>query len=307
MGTNYSLLVREKLSTLKTPFTLGNRGSMPDLPDGAAFLVILYGPDMGRRMQLGEEPFVIGRVEPADLCIPQESVSRKHSRIFRRDGRHHIEDLGSTNGTFLNDVLVKEHPLENGVQIKIGRSILKYMMGNDVEARYHEEIYRLMMTDALTQAHNKRAFSEALPREVARAQRYRRPLSLVLFDIDHFKKINDTYGHVAGDSVLRQLAGLVRPRIREHDIFGRVGGEEFGILLPEVDVEGAKVVAEKVRAAVEAARFLIKEESFSATVSLGCAGLEGTSGGVADKLYERADKALYSAKQGGRNRVVVAE
>jgi diguanylate cyclase (GGDEF)-like protein len=285
---------------------MGGRSSMPDLPEGTAFLVILYGPDMGRRMQLGEEPFVIGRVEPADLCIPQESVSRKHSRVFRRDGRHYIEDLGSTNGTFVNDVLVKEQVLENGVQIKIGRSILKYMAGNDVEARYHEEIYNLMMTDALTQAFNKRAFSEALPREVGRAQRYKRPLSLVLFDIDHFKKINDTYGHVAGDSVLRQLAGLVRPRIREHDVFGRVGGEEFALLLPEVDSNGARIVAEKVRQAVAGARFLIKDESFSATISLGCSTLPA-QGGVADVLYEQADKALYAAKQGGRNRVVVAE
>ncbi len=279
---------------------------MPDLPEGAAFIVILYGPDMGRRLPLGDEPFVIGRVEPAELCIAQESVSRRHSRIFRKEGRHHIEDLGSTNGTFVNDQLVKEHPLDNGVQIKIGRSILKYMNGNDVEARYHEEIYRLMMTDALTSALNKRAFSEALPREVARAQRYKRPLSIVLFDIDHFKKINDTYGHVAGDSVLRQLAGLVRPRIREHDLFGRVGGEEFALLLPEVDIHGARVVAEKIRQAIESARFIIKEESFSATVSLGCATLPET-GGVGDKLYEKADQALYAAKQGGRNRVVVAE
>ncbi len=298
--------MREKLTTLKTPYTIGGRSSMPDLPEGTAFLVILYGPDMGRRMQLGEEPFVIGRVEPADLCIPQESVSRRHSRVFRRDARHYIEDLGSTNGTFVNDVLVKEQILENGVQIKIGRSILKYMAGNDVEARYHEEIYNLMMTDALTQAFNKRAFSEALPREVGRAQRYKRPLSLVLFDIDHFKKINDTYGHVAGDSVLRQLAGLVRPRIREHDVFGRVGGEEFALLLPEVDSNGARIVAEKVRQAVGGARFLIKDEAFTVTISLGCSTLPA-QGGVADVLYEQADKALYAAKQGGRNRVVVAE
>lgn len=299
--------MRDKLSTLKTPFSRAGRTSLPELPAGSAFLVILYGPDMGRRVELHDDPIVIGRVEPAELCIAQESVSRKHSRIFKRDGRHHIEDLGSTNGTFVNDVSVKESALENGVQIKIGRSILKYMTGDDVEARYHEEIYRLMMTDALTQAHNKRAFTEALPREAARAQRYKRPLSLLLFDIDHFKKINDTYGHVAGDSVLRQLAGLVRPRIREHDIFGRVGGEEFGILLPEVDLLGAKIVAEKVRLAVEAASFLIKDETFGATVSLGCASLDGTTQDSAERLYERADKALYAAKRAGRNRVVVAE
>ncbi len=295
--------MREKYATVETNAFVG-RVSITELPDTTAFLVVLYGPDMGRRMQLGTEPFLIGRVEPVELCLPEDSVSRKHSRIFLRDGRRYIEDLASTNGTFVNDVAIREIELENGVQIKVGRTILKYMTGNDVEARYHEEIYRLMMTDALTQARNKRAFIEALPREISRAQRYKRDLSLVLFDIDHFKRINDTHGHVAGDSVLSQLGGLVRPRIREHDTFARVGGEEFALLLPEVDANGARVVAEKIRLAISAARFVVKADEFSATVSLGCATL-GPAGN-AEELYERADKALYSAKQTGRNRVVLA-
>src|SRR5262249_7384799 len=158
----------------------------------------------------GQGTFEIGRSSRSDLPIDQESISRHHARITFDGTRHVIEDLGSTNGTFVNEHSMKHSALKDGDQIKIGRSILKYMSGDNIEANYHEEIYRLMTMDALTQTHNRRYFNEALDRECQRSMRYRRALSLVLFDIDHFKQVNDTYGHVAGDSVLRQLALVVK-------------------------------------------------------------------------------------------------
>src|SRR5439155_383218 len=136
-----------------------------------------------------------GRSSRSDLPIDQESISRHHARISFDGQRHVIQDLGSTNGTFVNDVTVKTQPLKDGDQVKLGRSILKYMSGDNIEANYHEEIYRLMTMDALTQTHNRRYFNEALEREYNRSLRYRRALSLIIFDIDHFKQINDTYGH----------------------------------------------------------------------------------------------------------------
>ncbi|MCW5837158.1 MAG: GGDEF domain-containing protein, partial [Labilithrix sp.] len=161
-----------------------------------ACLVVIYGPELGKRAALGHGTFEIGRSSRADLPIDQESISRHHARITFDGDRHVIEDLGSTNGTFVNDQNLKRSPLKDGDQVKLGRSILKYMSGDNIEANYHEEIYRLMTMDALTQTHNRRYFNEALEREYQRSLRYRRALSLVLFDIDHFKKINDTYGHV---------------------------------------------------------------------------------------------------------------
>jgi hypothetical protein len=160
-------------------------------------LVVIYGPELGKRAALGQGSFEIGRSSRCDLPIDQESISRNHARISWDGQRHVIEDLGSTNGTFVNETVVKRTPLKDGDQIKVGRSILKYMSGDNIEANYHEEIYRLMTMDALTQTHNRRYFNEALEREYNRSLRYRRALSLLLFDIDHFKKINDTYGHVA--------------------------------------------------------------------------------------------------------------
>jgi diguanylate cyclase (GGDEF)-like protein len=274
----------------------------PELIGGRACLVVIYGPELGKRSALGTDVFEIGRSNKCELPIDQESISRHHARITYDGERHSVQDLGSTNGTYVNDQAVKSCTLRDGDQIKVGRSILKYMHGDNVEANYHEEIYRLMTTDALTQTYNRRYFNEALEREFTRSMRYKRALSLIIFDIDFFKKVNDTYGHVAGDSVLRQLAIVVKPRLRQQDVLARVGGEEFAVLLPEVDGAGGRIAGEKVRRLVEAARFTIDQREFSCTVSVGTA--EWTPEMHAPiALYDAADKRLYEAKQSGRNRV----
>ena len=193
--------------------------------------------------------------------------------------------------------------LKDGDQIRVGRSILKFMSGANLEANYHEEIYRLMTVDALTQVYNKRYFTEALEREYNRAQRYKRELSLVLIDVDHFKAVNDEHGHLAGDAVLRQVAAEVKPRLREQDILARVGGEEFAALLPEINCEGATATAEKVRRIVEAATFVVESLAVKITISAGVTSLDPR---VRDpmSLFERADAALYEAKRSGEQRQV---
>ena len=291
--------MRERVTAIEIATTFSQVATSSD----RACLVVIYGPELGKRAPLSQAQFEIGRSSRSDLPIDQESISRHHARITWDGSRHVIEDLGSTNGTFVNDVNAKRTPLKDGDQVKLGRSILKYMAGDNIEANYHEEIYRLMTTDALTQTHNRRYFNEALEREYNRSLRYRRALSLVLFDIDHFKKINDTYGHVAGDSVLRQLSLVVKPRLRQQDVLARIGGEEFAILLPEVEIEGARVAAEKVRTLVEAARFLVDSKEFGCTVSVGLTAFDARMTSP-QALYETADKNLYAAKNGGRNRVV---
>jgi len=264
---------------------------------------VIYGPELGKRAALGHGAFEIGRSSRSDLPIDQESISRHHAKITFDGTQHVIEDLGSTNGTFVNDAKTDHAVLTDGDQVKVGRSILKYMSGENIEANYHEEIYRLMTMDALTQTHNRRYFNEALEREFQRSIRYKRDLSLLIFDIDYFKEINDDYGHVAGDSVLRQLAFVVKPRLRSQDVFARVGGEEFAVLLPEVDPQGVRSAAEKVRKLVESARFLVDGREFGCTVSAGTSSFDANVvAGV--MLYDTADKNLYEAKRAGRNRVV---
>jgi diguanylate cyclase (GGDEF)-like protein len=270
---------------------------------GDACIIVIYGPELGKRLQLGSAPFEIGRSAKNDLFIDQESVSRHHARIVFDGRQYFLQDQKSTNGTFLNDEAIAEKELRDGDQVRVGRSILKFMTGENVEVHYHEEIYRLMTVDGLTQAYNRRYFNEALEREFNRAQRYQRVLSLIAFDIDHFKDINDTHGHLAGDNVLRQLAMAVKTRLRREDVFARTGGEEFGVLLPEIPLDGAMVTAEKVRRIVEAMLVRHEQIDIRCTVSLGVSALQGdeTSG---ELLYKRADERLYEAKQGGRNRVV---
>jgi diguanylate cyclase (GGDEF)-like protein len=175
------------------------------------------------------------------------------------------------------------------------------MTGENVEVHYHEEIYRLMTSDALTQIFNRRYFNEALERELNRSRRYERELSLVLFDIDFFKRINDTHGHLAGDGILRQVSSALKQKLRREDIFARTGGEEFGVILPEIGLAGARITAEKCRRTIESTAMGHDGKVIPVTISVGVATLQGQT--TPEELYKTADDQLYAAKQSGRNRV----
>ena len=274
-------------------------------PAGAC-IVLIHAQDrshLGRKWTLsGEDTVTIGRDAGATIVIDAASVSRSHVRIEPRGRDYALVDLHSTNGTFLNDRLVSEQTLRDGDRFKVGPAIFKFFAGGDVEAQYHEEIYSLMVTDALTQASTKRFFLETLEREIVRAQRHGRPLSLVMFDIDHFKKINDTHSHLAGDEVLRELGATIRAQVRAEECFARYGGEEFALVLPEATREGAVGVAEKFRAAVEGHRFTFDGAVIPVTISLGVAEL-GADMKTPQQLMKAADDKLYESKRSGRNRV----
>src|SRR5260370_27037601 len=186
--------------------------------------------------------------------------------------------------------------------MRCGGAVLKFIEGGNLEALYHEEIYRLTIIDGLTEIANKRHFDDFLEREIARATRYGRSLSLVLFDIDHFKSLNDRYGHLAGDRVLKAIAALVAKEVRRDELLARYGGEEFAVVLPETGVEAAAVFCDRIRAAVEAEVFHYDDEPLRATISLGVAALIPDDS--LQSLVARADANLYRAKQEGRNRVV---
>jgi two-component system cell cycle response regulator len=285
----------------KTVVTVISRIS--DRPAGKeACLVVIYGLDLGKKYNVDRPSIVIGRSSKADIQIDQESVSRNHCKLINTGKSIMLRDLGSTNGTYVNDELVDEYVLRDGDLIKIGRCIFKFLSGNNIENAYHEEIYRLTTIDGLTQVYNKRYFIETLEREIGRAHRYRRELSLIMFDIDHFKKINDTYGHLAGDHVLKQLASVIKARIRREDIMSRYGGEEFAIILPEIDNYNAVQFAEKIRGIVENAVFRFEDTDIPVTISIGCASM--TSELQEPHEFVRvADGHLYNAKSQGRNRV----
>jgi len=258
---------------------------------------------MGRRVRVSTEPVIIGRSPKCEIQIDQESVSRNHCRIGFEEGEFVVRDLGSTNGTYVNDNLVgDEGRLRHGDQLKVGRTILKFIVGDDVEVEYHEEIYRLMTTDGLTQLNNKRYFDEMLDREVARAKRYKRSFSLLVFDIDHFKKINDRLGHLAGDTILRQLGAVLLGRLRVNDVLARVGGEEFALITPEVGLDGARELAGKINRLISDTRFDFDGTRVDVTVSVGVAEWQPHYEDPSD-LYKAADEKMYEAKRNGRNQV----
>src|SRR5262245_39550756 len=273
----------------------------------SACLVHIYptGPGMGTRYPLADRPLVIGRGNDCEIRINDHSVSRRHARIQPGADGYYAVDLQSTNGTFVNDVPASICKLKDGDYLRVGNCIYRFLAGGNVEAEYHEEIYRLTIIDALTDIHNKRYLLEFLDRELARSARYGRPLALVLFDIDYFKKVNDEMGHLGGDFTLRELAACVKRGIRKEELFARYGGEEFAVVLPETDRNGALHAAERIRTLVAEQPFQYEGKGFEVTVSLGVATTAGEEALTPTQLIRQADEKLYQAKNDGRNRVMI--
>lgn len=271
-----------------------------------ACMVYIYpaGPNLGTRYPLGDKSIIIGRGEDCDIRMQDNSVSRKHALIEPTADGFVIRDKQSLNGIFINDVQTSEARLHDGDYVRVGNCIFRFLTGGNIEAEYYEEIHRMIIIDALTQAHNTRSLNEFLERELARSARHNRPLSLVLFDIDHFKAVNDEYGHLGGDHVLRELSARIRRTIRREDLFARYGGEEFALVLVETTIEQAVEVAEKTRGLVAAPPFNFEGHTFTVTISLGVATTCGDHSMTTKELIRLADERLYHAKRSGRNRVV---
>lgn len=298
-----------------TVVTVINKPPREEPSGEEACLVVINGVDLGKKYSLAQPATVLGRSSKVDIQIDEDAISRSHAIIDNDGNSFRVRDLDSTNGTYVNDQPVSERTLVDGDQIKIGRTIFKFLTGSNIEASYHDEIYRLTTTDGLTQVYNKRHFLKELEREMSRSVRYDRDLSLIMCDIDHFKPINDTYGHLAGDHVLKQVAQRIKSHIRRDDLLARYGGEEFILLLPEIPKEEAARTAEKVRKLIEARPFEFDGVSIAVTLSLGVADLdeykernqvpEDDPDQISPFAFIKiADDRLYDAKEGGRNRVV---
>ena len=272
-----------------------------------ACLVHIYptGSGMGTRYPLRDSPIVLGRGSDCDIRISDHSVSRRHARIQPGTDGYYALDLQSTNGTYVNGDPAKMRQLKDGDYLRVGNCIYRFLAGGNVEAEYHEEIYRLTIIDALTDIHNKRYLLEFLDRELARSHRYARPLALIMFDIDRFKTVNEKFGHLGGDFTLRALSSIVKTCVRKEELFARYGGEEFTIVLPETPHDGAQQVAERIRGLVENHSYDYEGQRYQLTISIGVAVTLGDEPLTPHELIRRADEKLFRAKQDGRNRVVV--
>jgi two-component system cell cycle response regulator len=267
---------------------------------GEACLVFVEGDGtlLGRRVALQSE-VVIGRDPTCAVRLDADDVSRRHARVAPEGDGHVVGDLGSLNGTWVNGLEVELRRLCPGDRIRVGPYVAKYLPAGDAESDYHAELHRRATTDELTTLPNRATFEAWLSREVGSARRDQRPLALLLVDVDHFKQVNDQRGHAAGDRVLREVAQRLRAAVRGEDLLARVGGEEFGVLLPGADLAAAAEVGERIRSHVRAAPIVVEEGSVAVTVSTGAVSLDPHDDELS--FVSRADLRLYEAKRDGRD------
>ena len=270
-------------------------------------LTILAGTDVGRVFALDLGASIVGRSPSAEVHIAHESMSRRHCEVtVRGQGRVLIRDLGSTNGTRVNDVEVSAAPLEltGGEHIRLSKNILlKFAFQDTLERAVHEDLYSSAVRDPLTGVHNKRFLMERIEHEVAYAARHGSELSVMMFDLDHFKKVNDTHGHPAGDAVLVETARRVHNTLRSEDVFARYGGEEFVVLMRGTPLIEAERAARRVLQAIRERPVEIDDLEIPVTVSIGVASFCSSQSLTVASFLSKVDLLLYQAKEQGRDQV----
>jgi diguanylate cyclase (GGDEF)-like protein len=266
--------------------------------------------DFGKHFNFSERSITIGRNKSHQISLEDEKVSKTHCEICI-DRNHEFEqviikDLDSTNGTYVNGKLVKQEVLKSGDKIGIGDTVLQVSSNDAIEEEYHTKLFTFAATDSLTGLYNRRYIFNELDNQSKIARRNNRVFSLVIIDIDNFKQLNDTYGHLAGDDYLKRLSVVISRSLREQDICGRVGGEEFLIILPETRLEGARNMANRIREQIEKTEVIRRGRIIKTTIS---AGISQFDMYVSDSrtLYELADLALQKAKKTGKNKVITLD
>ncbi|MCX6831179.1 MAG: GGDEF domain-containing protein [candidate division Zixibacteria bacterium] len=263
-------------------------------------LLVLHGPLLGKTFTIEQPVLTIGRSSQCDIQIEDDNVSRKHAEINFRDGLVWLTDLQSTNGSYVNSKRVSEIPLNDGDLVLIGRVLFKFIHSSLVENRFFGQMYSLATTDFLTGIANRQQIINLLEQEFSRARRYDRPLSILVYDIDRFKKINDTHGHLAGDQMLIESSRIVKDHLRSEDHYGRLGGDEFLVICPETPVEQALALGKRIQVVLSKTDFLVKDKIVFFTISVGAATLS-LKVASPDEFSLLADQALYRAKNAGRN------
>lgn len=269
-----------------------------------AYIIVISGTSAGKMFKMIER-MVIGRSSRCEIQLSDKGISRRHALLeYDKKGDAVISDLKSTNGTFYDGKRITHLVLKDGDKIQLGTTtILKYSHQDVVEEAFLKHQYEVATKDGLTGIYNKRFFLEQLRKDFSYAFRHDEYLSLMMLDVDHFKKINDTYGHPAGDQVLREVVQLVSQALRKEDLFARIGGEEFGIILRQIDKKRSYNLAERIRCIVEENDFLWEEKHIHMTISVGLVTLDQANFTDSTALIRKADEFLYQAKNAGRNQV----
>jgi two-component system, cell cycle response regulator len=280
---------------------------VPPVLQQRTVIKVLTGLEAGRVHMITTDAVVVGRGTACDLRIDDTSLSRQHCRIRKTGGSFFVEDLGSRNGTMVNGVRIQAPLLlSDGALLQLAaNTIIMFSQQEDLEVQAEQRLYASAVLDPLTGLHNRRHLDARLKSEYAFASRHQTPLSVLLIDIDHFKKINDTYGHAGGDAALKALAERLQKTVRLEDIVARYGGEEFAVVARGIDGGGAMLLAERVRDTASRLRIEHDAKTIAFTISVGVATM--TRERVFDSvtsILKAADAGLYKAKETGRNRCV---
>jgi len=276
-------------------------------------LICLAGPLRGQRRSLANGSLVIGRSGSVDWRLNDSAASRRHAMIEYENAdcptempRCYVSDLGSRNGTELNgEVITGRTELRERDRVLVGSTVIGFFVRDEAELKHDESLYESATRDVLTGLDNRRQLLNYMRHHLARAERQRTRFAFLLADLDHFKGINDQYGHDVGDEALRHVAGLLRRSCRESDVVARWGGEEFALCLPDTPGDAALMLAERIRESIAMSELMIGSRTIRLTVSLG--GTVYIAGDDGDSVFQRADRALYRAKNAGRNRVEFTE
>jgi two-component system, cell cycle response regulator len=271
-----------------------------------AYVIVLAGQNVGEMYKISGDQMTLGRGGGADVRLVDEGISRFHCRITSEGGELMVEDLQSRNGTFVNGERITSRRLADGDKIQLGRTtVLKFTFHDQLEESFQRKMFDSALRDGLTRAYNKRYLLDRLQGEMRFALRHRSPLALLLFDLDLFKHVTDTHGHLAGDRVLAEFATFVFDSIRHEDVFARYGGEEFAILSRMLSSADAMRFAERLRRGIEGLRIEDEGAIISITTSIGVACVPDLQVETASEMLRAADRALYQAKELGRNQVVL--
>jgi diguanylate cyclase (GGDEF)-like protein len=276
---------------------------LPEAGEGSDCLMVLSGQSIGKLFKLNKTKLVIGRSPDADISLDDEGVSRHHAKLLVLGPELiAVEDLASTNGTFVNGQKVSRHALGDGDRIQVGcTTLLKFSYHNSLEEQFQQQLYMSATRDAVTQTYNKRFFEDQLSKDFTHARRHNSPISLLILDVDHFRRINEACGHVGGDNVLKQLATLLTRVIRNEDVLCRLTGEEFAIIARGSGLNGACVLAERLRGGIERHGFEFDTRRVAVTVSVGVSSFTAARHSDHKQLFDEATKRLQDAKATGRN------
>lgn len=277
-------------------------------------LIFLTGDLLAVPIPLEREEVILGRALEADVRVNDTKISRKHARINAikdeetNTVNYVLTDLSSRNGTLLNGEKVRQETLQNGDKITIGEHILRFEFLDEIDREFHRQIHRLLSHDDLTGLLSSRSFFSELRREAARAKQEKRPFCVLMMDVDFFKNVNDTYGHLTGSKTLEEIGYCITQNLRSGDVAARFGGEEFAAFLLHAEIGQGLVAAERIRTEIEKQEFTVIKQGKSSTekhhvtISIGVASFPDDSSDVIE-LVEMADSALYRAKREGRNRI----